>query len=108
MEMHKNNDEAVGNYVVYEILIDGITYKIGKADMDRITKISGDPTRIHQQIRKLSLKYSEKNVIFRYLKVLLGVRTKKAKAIENYFLQKFFVSTGSVPEGNKNSFTPKK
>jgi len=106
MDLHKNNNEAIGNYAIYEILIHGKTYKIGKADMDRITKLSGNPTRIHQQIRKLSLKYSEKNVFFRYIKITLGIRTKEAKALEQYFLSQFVSETGLIPEGNQKSFKP--
>lgn len=51
--MHKNSNEAIGNYCVYQIIVAGEVYKIGKADLDRITKCSGNPTRIHQQMRIL-------------------------------------------------------
>ena len=108
MGKHKNSNDAVGNYGIYIIFIDGITYKIGKADLDRITKSSGNPTRIHQQIRKLSLKYTEKNIFYRYLKRMLNVTTKEAKAFEEYFLNQYYMSNGTAPEGNQKSYKPKK
>ena len=69
MGLHKNNNKAVGNYCVYQIIVEGEIYKIGKADPDRITKCSGDPTRIHQQVRKFRKIYSVDSV---YNKLLNG------------------------------------
>ncbi len=103
---HKNSNEAVGNYGVYEITIDGVTYKIGKADLDRITLSTNTPTRIHQQIVKLEKINTEKSVFHKILKSLFGAKTKTAKSIEQKILQQLFESNGIVPEGNKNSFKP--
>jgi hypothetical protein len=102
--MHKNNNGALGNYGIYEIVVNGITYKIGKADIDRITKSSGDPTRIHQQIRKLAKKYAVGNIFYRFLGKVIGLTTAEAKALEKALLQDFCVRNGFVPEGNQKSF----
>jgi len=104
--MHKNNNDASGNYGIYQIIVEGKVFKIGKADLDRITKISGDPTRIHQQIRILSLKYTEKNIVFRYLRKLFNVPTKEAKMLEHFFLMEYYQANGIIPEGNQKSFKP--
>jgi hypothetical protein len=101
--MHKNNNEATGNYGIYQIIVDGITYKIGKADLDRITKATGDPTRIHQQIRKLRRKLVGKIVFYVLLETLLGYTTKHAKDVEYAILTEIATQLGYVPEGNKNT-----
>ena len=51
--LNLNTNGAAGNFGVYEIRIDGELYKYGKADMNRVTKSSGNPTRLHQQVEKL-------------------------------------------------------
>lgn len=107
MAKHKNSNEAVGNYGIYEILIQDKTYKIGKADLDRITKLSGDPTRLHQQLRILAEKYGMENVEKLMLEELFDVSTAFAKEVEQEYLQTYYENTGEVPEGNKKSFKPK-
>ena len=106
MKPHKNNNEANGNFAVYEIVVNGKTYKIGKADLDRITLSSGNPTRIHQQIRKLRQKYGRQNVYHTVLETLLGVTTQQAKDVEKAILQLIYEREGYIPEGNQNSFKP--
>lgn len=105
--MHRNNNAALGNYVIYEIVVNNITYKIGKADLDRLTQSSGNPTRIHQQVRKLRIKYGPQNVFQRVLEQLFGVTTAEAKNFERALLEYFYEQNGFVPEGNQKSFTPK-
>jgi len=51
--LNLNTNGAAGNFGVYEIRIDGELYKYGKADMNRVTESSGNPTRLHQQVEKL-------------------------------------------------------
>ncbi len=51
---HKNANHAVSHFGIYEIKVNGETYKFGKADLDRVTQSSGLPTRLHQQVRRLS------------------------------------------------------
>ncbi len=106
--MHKNFNDAFGNFVIYEIIVDGISYKIGKADLDRITQSSGDPTRIHQQVRKLRLRYGKGNVFHNILDSLFGVTTEHAKKVEHEILMLYYLTRDEVPEGNRNSFNPKK
>ena len=104
--MHKNNNQALGNYGIYEIEINGKTYKIGKADLDRVIKSSGDPVRIRQQIRKLRRKYSTQKVYYTILERLFGYTTQEAKAMEKAILQEVITQIGYVPEGNKKSYKP--
>ena len=48
-----NSNNAISNFGIYRIKINGVIWKVGKADLNRITKSSGLPTRLHQQVRKL-------------------------------------------------------
>jgi len=106
--MHKNQNKALGNYCIYEIVVNGVTYKIGKADLDRITLASGDPTRIHQQVVKLRKKYGRRSVAHYLLEELFGVTTQYAKDMERAFLKLIYQELAYVPEGNKKSFKPDK
>ncbi len=107
MSIHKNNNNALGNYGIYEIVVNGQTYKIGKADLDRITLSSGDATRLHQQLRKLAEEFGIENIDNEILEKLYQVTTEVAKEIEQNYLQNYYETTGEIPEGNKKSFKPK-
>jgi len=103
--MHKNNNDASGNYGIYQIIVEGKVFKIGKADLDRITKISGDPTRIHQQVTKLRKKYMKNNVFHIILEELFGYTTQQAKEVERTILRFVIAQQGGIiPEGNQKSF----
>jgi len=106
--MHKNSNESVGNFGVYEILVFDITFKIGKADLDRITLSTNTPTRIHQQVQKLVRMYGQNNVMYRILHKLFGVITKEAKELERIILQLIYEKRKSIPEGNTKSYNPVK
>lgn len=106
MVIHKNSNDAVGNFCIYQILIDDRVYKVGKADFDRITVSTGIPTRIHQQIRILSKTYRPKEITHVILEMLLGVSTLDAKRLEKKFLRMTFEEDKEVPVGNKKSFKP--
>ncbi len=102
-----NSNHAVGNFGVYEIKVNGQLYKIGKADLDRITQSSGLPTRIHQQVRKLEEIFGKGNVTPEVIQRLQQITTAEAKAAEAARLQAVFQQTGKVPIGNQSSFSPK-
>lgn len=106
--MHKNKNEAKGNFNIYGISIFQRLFKVGKADADRITHSSGNPTRIHQQIRKLVAIFGENNILLTIFEKLTNVSNKEAKESESDFLQSYYEITKEVPEGNKKSFKPKK
>ncbi|GEM_PF-3865389 len=108
MEKHKNNNDAVGNYAVYQIMVRDKIYKIGKADIDRITKSSGDPTRIHQQVTELRKKYTRRGVFHIVVETMFGVTTQYAKEVEEAILELVTQQMGYVPEGNQKSYKPKK
>ena len=94
----------MGNSAIYEIKVSGDTNKYGKADLDRITKKSGLPTRLHQQIEKLKKIYDEVQPVVR--EKLYNVSTKYVKEIENLYIKKYYDTYKVVPPGNKKSFKP--
>ncbi len=104
MTKHKNSNDAIGNFCIYQILIDDKVYKIGKADFDRITQSTGIPTRIHQQIRILRKTYKSKLVRHRIMEVLLGVSTFDAIRLEKKLLRSIYEKTKKIPKGNQKSF----
>ena len=102
--MHKNNNDALGYYGIYQIFVNGKSYKIGKADIDRIVKRTNDPVRIHQQVRKLRLKYGRENVYYEIMRWLFGYTTQQAKALEQEILVLVIRQMGEIPEGNLKSY----
>jgi RHS repeat-associated protein len=102
-----NTNGASGNFGVYKIDVNGELYKFGKADLGRVTQSSGQPTRLHQQLRKLEEIHGEGNV--KGTVIESGYETTaKAKVAETARLQDHFNKTGEIPDGNKKSFKPKK
>jgi hypothetical protein len=103
---HLNSNGAKSEYGIYEIKIDGVLHKIGKADMSRVTLSSGLPTRLHQQVRKLRDKYGEDAVTGKVVQELGRTTTAKAKLVETARLQAYFDEMGIIPPGNLRSFRP--
>jgi hypothetical protein len=100
---HKNANHAVSHFGIYEIKVNGETYKFGKADLDRVTQSSGWPTRLHQQVRRLSKTYDD----VRPEIVDLGyITTQQAKQAERAALQRYYETTRRIPPGNQKSFRP--
>lgn len=95
----------MSRFGIYIINIGGQIWKVGKADLKRITQSTGLPTRIHQQLRKLGEKYG-KAAVDHTLKDLGRTTTAEAKAAEKATLQKIFEDTRKVPPGNQKSFKP--
>ncbi|WP_330208890.1 RHS repeat-associated core domain-containing protein, partial [Pseudomonas sp. Z13] len=62
-----NSNTSTGNFGVYKIEINGDLYKYGKADLNRITKSSGLPTRLHQQVRAHQKTHGIENVVGRVI-----------------------------------------
>ncbi|MFL6463705.1 MAG: RHS repeat domain-containing protein, partial [Bryobacteraceae bacterium] len=100
-----NTNGAEGDFGIYEITKDGKLYKIGKADLGRVTQSSGQPTRLHQQVRKLGEQNPDSVVEGEVVEE--GYKTTaEAKTAETRRLQQHFDETGEIPEGNKKSFKP--
>ncbi len=106
MTKHKNSNDAVGHFCIYQIMLDGKIYKVGKADYDRITLSSGLPTRIHQQIRILDKIFTPERISHKILRILIGVSTLEAKTFEKKVLKMIYLQKGEVPTGNSKSFKP--
>jgi hypothetical protein len=100
-----NANKARASFAVYEIIVNGTLHKVGKAHTGRITKESGLPTRVHQQVRKLTAEYGRNNVTYEITR-LGRTTTGKAKAVETSRLQAIFEQFGFVPFGNLKSFRP--
>ena len=101
-----NSNLARSRFGVYEIHVNGELDKIGKADLNRVTKSSGLPTRLHQQVRKLEKTFGRGNVTGRVVEDLGEATTLEAKKAETARLRAYHNSTGKVPRGNKKSFKP--
>ena len=106
MAKHKNSNNAIGDFCIYQIMIDNKIYKIGKADFDRITASTGIPTRIHHQIRILKKTYDSKLIRHRILEVLFGVSTLDAKRLEKKVLDIVYQEMKEIPRGNQKNFKP--
>jgi hypothetical protein len=101
-----NSNTATGNFGIYKIEIDGVLYKFGKADLDRVTQSSGLPTRLHQQLRELRALNPNSNVTGSVIENLGKVTTEQAKTIETKYIQDYFNETRIIPMGNFKSFKP--
>lgn len=103
-KINLNSNNAVAHFGVYEIHVNGALYKIGKSDLGRITKSSGLPTRLHQQVRKLERIFGRVNVSGRVVEDLGQTTTLLAKQAEYARIFNSFKTTGFVPLGNWKSF----
>ncbi len=101
-----NLNQALSRYGIYEIKIDGKLYKYGKADLTRITQSSGQPTRLHQQLRALTKQFPGKRIVGNVIQDLGVTTTDYAKYVETQYIQTFYDQIGTVPLGNANSFKP--
>jgi hypothetical protein len=105
VKVHLNSNTAVGNFGVYDLLVDGQLQKVGKADLSRVTQSTGLPTRIHQQVRKLRELNPTSLVKYR-IQDLGSTTTSQAKIAETARLQSHYNQTGIIPVGNQKSFRP--
>jgi hypothetical protein len=87
---HKNKNDAVGNYAVYDLIVKFISkdperWKIGKADLDRL-RGGMTPERIAQQIAILK-KYlpGVEDVTYNILATVNKSTTDAAKLVEDFF-----------------------
>jgi hypothetical protein len=98
-----NKNDAVSTFGVYEIFVNGSIHKIGKADLNRVTKASGLATRIHQQIRKREKVFGVGNVEVGRVYNLGITKTLKAQIAESTHILQSFKDTWFIPIGNLNS-----
>lgn len=103
---HLNSNNAKSRFGIYEIKVNGQLYKIGKADLGRVTQSSGLPTRLHQQLRALREALPNQRVTGEVVENLGEVTTAEARAAETARLRAEYARTGRVPEGNAKSFKP--
>ena len=112
-ELNLNDDDAVGNFVIYTIYIGNIVHKFGKANKDETHKVVNPytneeeiiPTRIQQQIRKLRREYKLK-VSHKIIHQLGYTTTERAKEVEDDYIFGHYYVNKEVPKGNQDSFTP--
>lgn len=108
--LHKNSNNQVGYFGIYKIIINGEVYKYGKADLGRTTTAGFDgrpqPTRLHQQVRKLRELYPTKVISGEVINDLGEVTAAQAKLVETQTIQAHYDRTNTVPVGNQRSFSP--
>jgi RHS repeat-associated protein len=106
--LNKNSNDKISHFGIYQITIDGRVHKYGKADLERVTKAGFDsksqPTRLHQQVRKLREQNPGKVIEGHVINDLGTVTTKQAKAVETATIQAHYDATNEIPDGNKKSF----
>ena len=91
---------------MYEIRINDKLHKVGKADLNRITKSSGLPTRLHQQLRRLEKIFGPGSVEGEVVEYLGYTTTREAKQAEHQRIKGIVDQTGIVPPGNIRSYKP--
>jgi hypothetical protein len=87
---HLNSNTAQGDFAIYNVKIGNTLHKIGKADANRITKSSGLPTRIHQQVRKLQQQNPNSIVRAKVVRTVRNTTTQEAKRVETSYLQRVY------------------
>ncbi len=99
--IHKNSKNAFGNWVLYEIKVDGEVFKYGIADADRTRKAgdwAGLPERLAQQLSKIDRLGPKLDVSYSYvpkMQVLKATVLKlESETIRNYALM------NGIPIGN--------
>ena len=97
--IHKNNNKYKGHQGVYEIKINGKTYKYGKADMTNMSS-SGLPRRLQSQINKLKKAYPGKVVTGKVIFQRKNISTKKIKEIEAKRVRRHVKKFRTFPKGN--------
>jgi RHS repeat-associated protein len=98
---HKNSNSYVGHQGVYEIRINGILQKYGKADMTRLSS-TGNPRRLQSQLNKLQNKNPKSLVTGRIIYRNKNISTKDIKKIETRAIQKYYDKYKNYPPGNQN------
>ncbi len=104
--VHLNNNAAKAIFGVYEIKVKDFIYKFGKAHLGRVTRSSGLPTRLHQQVRQLRKVFGKENVSGRVVDNLGETTTQMAKKVEHARILEEFRKSGFVPLGNWKSLKP--
>jgi hypothetical protein len=89
-----NSKDAVSNFGICEIRVNGFLFKIGKADLNRVTKSTGLPARLHQQIRELKKVFGKENVKGIVIKDFGTATTLRAKQMEHQVLKQTFEELG--------------
>jgi hypothetical protein len=85
--LHKNANDAIGNFTIYAIKVGKEIWKVGKADSDR-TRPNGTPERVAQQIQRLKKHLENKfDVTWVSLKTLKDATTQYAKEVEKGLIQ---------------------
>lgn len=97
---HLNNHTAVSDFVLYEIKLDGETWKFGIADMKRLTS-EGEPVRLMQQVSKLKRMFPDLAVTYEKTKVMINVTKVYAKRIEDeHIIRVIAAHMKWIPDGN--------
>lgn len=103
MGIHGNKNTYRGPQSLYEIKINGKTYKFGKADATSKAGKEKLPKRLHDQLRGLRKKYPNSQVTGKVLREFRDISTKEIKKIETQLIKRYSKKYGKgkyVPPGN--------
>lgn len=113
--VHKATNTAVRDGIVYEIKINGKTFKFGIADFQRVTKEAnsyihpngtttilpaGTPTRLNNQLRRAIENFDD--VEYRIVSTHQSITTQDFKFLEDSEVLNYHARRGAVPSGNKD------
>lgn len=100
--VHKNNKAAKGSWVLYEIIVEGKTFRFGIADATRLVKEGkwkGLPVRLAQQLSKID-RYAPELALAYKMIALKRVTTKaEALIVESKVIIRHAIKFG-IPLGN--------
>jgi len=97
--IHKNTNEYKGHQGVYEIKVNGKTYKYGKADMTK-TSSTGLPKRLQSQINKLKKSMPGKTITGKVIFNRKDITTRDVKEVEAKKVRQYVKKFRSFPKGN--------
>jgi len=104
--MHKNNKAAEGSYALYEIIVEGKTFKFGIADANRLRKtgqFAGYPERLAQQMSKLTRLAPELKITAE-IKTILQTTKAQMLLLETETILAYAKKYG-IPLGNVSHIT---
>jgi len=101
--VHKNSNSYRGTQAIYEIKVNGKTYKFGKADATKKSEIDGKklPKRTADQMKGLYAEYGKKNVSVTVIFEKKNITTKEIKRIETGKILQHLKKHGTIPYGNR-------
>ena len=99
VSIHKNSNSYIGHQAIYEIEMDSVLFKYGKADMTNMSK-SGFPVRLQSQLNRLNKIFSGSDITGRIIYEHPSISTYSIKQIEISYIKKMLHVTGELSRLN--------